>query len=91
MNKIKLILYLIVIILLLTGCANVENINDCVVEEPYGFWNGLLHGIIAPFSFIGSLFSESISMYGVNNTGGWYDFGFALGAGILFSASSNKK
>ena len=23
-------------------------------------------------------------MYAVNNNGGWYDFGFVLGAGILF-------
>lgn len=75
-------------LLLMSGCADVTPIQDCVVDEPYGFWSGLWHGIIAPFSFIGSLFCDSISMYAVNNTGGWYDFGFVLGAGILFGSSS---
>jgi len=27
-------------------------------------------------------------MYAVNNNGGWYDFGFVLGAGILFGGGS---
>ena len=49
-----------------------------------GFFMGLWHGIIAPFTFIVSLFTEKISMYEVHNSGGWYDFGFVLGAGILF-------
>jgi hypothetical protein len=70
--------------LLLTGCADVEHVNDCVQSEPYGFWSGLWHGIISPFSFIGSLFNESIAMYAVNNSGSLYDLGFVLGSGILF-------
>jgi hypothetical protein len=28
-----------------------------------------------------SVFFEDIAMYAVNNTGGWYDFGFVLGVG----------
>lgn len=93
--KLKLIL-LVAILLLATGCANVAT---CVSTEEYGFWNGLWHGIVAPFSFIGSLFSDNIALYAVNNNGNWYDFGFAFGAGILsiggrtYSAhkSSNRK
>jgi hypothetical protein len=27
-------------------------------------------------------------MYGVNNNGGWYDFGFVIGAGIIFGGGS---
>jgi hypothetical protein len=72
----------------LTSCADVENIKPCITDSPYGFWSGLWHGIIAPISFIGSLFFDSISMYAINNSGGWYDFGFVLGAGILFGGSS---
>jgi hypothetical protein len=26
-------------------------------------------------------------MYEVHNNGGWYDFGFVIGAGIIFSGS----
>ncbi|HOP12418.1 MAG TPA: hypothetical protein PLH09_00460 [Lentimicrobium sp.] len=44
--------------------------------------------MIAPVSFTGSLISDSIAMYAVNNNGGWYDFGFVPGAGILFDGSS---
>ena len=72
---------------LLTSCADVTPIKECIVDTPCGFWSGLWHGIVAPLSFIGSLFIDDIAMYAVNNNGGWYDFGFVLGAGILFGAS----
>jgi len=92
-NILKLVLLLLVVITV-SSCANVSHIKSCVEEEQtYGFFSGLWHGIIAPLSFIGSLFSEDIAMYGVNNNGGWYDFGFVLGAGILSkgASSSSKK
>ena len=79
----KKIIIIILITTTLISCADVTPIQECIVNEPYGFGSGLWHGIVAPFSFIGSLFSDSIAMYAVNNTGGWYDFGFVLGAGIL--------
>lgn len=68
----------------LTGCADAVNVTECVTEEPAGFLNGLWHGIIAPVSFFVSLFKESVAIYDVNNNGGLYDFGFVIGAGILF-------
>ena len=72
-----------------TSCADVTNIDECRVDEPYGFWGGLWHGLIAFFAWIGSLFSDDIAIYAVNNNGGWYDFGFVLGSGILgFSIKS---
>jgi hypothetical protein len=49
-----------------------------------GFWMGLWHGIISPVTFVISLFTERVNLYEVHNSGGWYDFGFVLGAGILF-------
>lgn len=87
----KVILYIILFMFLLQGCAEVEPIEACVIDEPYGFFGGLWHGIIAPISFILSLFFDDIAMYAVNNTGGWYDFGFVLGAGILFGSSKAKR
>ena len=83
-GKTALIGYAVLIALFLTGCANVTPIADCVVGEPYKFLGGLWHGVIAPFSFVCSLFIDDVAMYAVNNNGGWYDFGFVLGAGILF-------
>lgn len=90
MNKFKLLgktaifFYLILTILILSGCADVTPIEDCVTEKPAGLLWGLWHGIIAPVSFVGSLFIDDIAMYAVNNNGGWYDLGFVIGAGILF-------
>jgi uncharacterized spore protein YtfJ len=51
--------------------------------EVAGFWLGLWHGIIAPITFIISLFSENVHMYDVHNNGNWYNFGFLLGASII--------
>ena len=72
------------ILILMTGCAPSISVEQCVANDLYGFWGGLWHGIIAPISFVLSLFMDDVAMYAVNNTGGWYDFGFVLGAGILF-------
>jgi hypothetical protein len=48
-----------------------------------GFWLGLWQGIIVPIAFIISLFSDTVSIYEVHNNGGWYDFGFVIGAGFF--------
>lgn len=85
----RLIMHSLCILLaavLFTACADVTVIDECATIEPYGFWSGLWHGIITPISFFGSLFSDSIAMYAVNNNGGWYDFGFVLGAWILWGS-----
>ena len=49
-----------------------------------GFWWGLLHGWIAFFALVGHLFDHDIRMYAFPNSGGWYDFGFVLGAMMFF-------
>lgn len=84
----SLLFFVLIAVLVVAGCADVTNIDACRNAEPYGFLGGLWHGIIAPFSFFGSLFSDKIAMYAVNNNGGWYDFGFVIGAGILFGGGS---
>lgn len=89
MKKTILFSFVIIIILItISGCANVEVIETCVTGKVYGFWNGLWHGIISPISFIGSLFNDEIAVYAVNNNGGWYDFGFILGIGSLGGSST---
>ena len=87
----KLVYLSILLTLILSSCANVTAIDACVIDDPYGFFGGLWHGVIAPFSFVGSLFFDDIAMYAVNNNGGWYDFGFVLGAGILTFGSSKAR
>jgi len=60
------------------------------VEGIPGFWTGLLHGFIAPFSIIGHLFDPSIRLYAFPNSGGWYDFGFILGIGGILGGGASQ-
>lgn len=74
-------------LLVLASCA--PGVNPEVGTPPEGgnvagFWLGLWHGVIAPVTFVISLFTDSVNLYEVHNSGNWYDFGFVLGAGILF-------
>ncbi len=74
-------------VLLLAACAAGPNLYVDTAGtdgEIAGFWMGLWQGIIAPITFIISLFTDDVSLYEVHNNGGWYDFGFVIGAGILF-------
>lgn len=90
MNK-KLTLVALLALVLLSSCANVQhNLNPCLEGHKYGFFGGLWHGIIAPISFIVSLFSNEVSVWAVNNNGNWYSFGFLLGIGGLSFGSSKK-
>jgi hypothetical protein len=66
---------------LLTGCAGNEAVEQCLTGHKYGFFGGLWHGFIAPFDFIGMLFSKEITMYAQNNNGGLYALGFLMGSG----------
>lgn len=74
---------------LLSGCAKAVDVH--ISTEPSGFWLGLWHGIIVPFTFIGSLIWDSVAVYDINNTGGWYDFGFLLGVGAFSFGTSKSR
>lgn len=62
---------------------NIENQEGKVA----GFWLGLWHGLIAPITFIISLFKEDIGVYEVHNNGRWYNFGFIFGLIIIFGGN----
>ena len=84
MKNYKLAIWALIIVLLFlltSSCAHNAGNNCETINELYGFWGGLWHGIVIPFTWIGSLFSENIAIYAINNNGGWYDFGFVLGVG----------
>ena len=72
---------LVLTIILFTGCAQNEAVEQCLTGHTYGFIGGLWHGFIAPFDFIGMLFNKQITMYAQNNNGGFYALGFLLGSG----------
>ncbi len=74
----------------LVSCAGVEPVQECLKGQQYGFLHGLLHGFITPVSFVVGLFNDSVAIYAVNNSGGWYDFGFLLGSGGWGFLAGNK-
>jgi hypothetical protein len=80
-NRNTLMIFLPAAVLLLTGCANNEDVSSCLTGHEYGFFGGLWHGFIAPFDFIGMLFNDEITMYAQNNNGGLYALGFLIGSG----------
>jgi hypothetical protein len=83
-NKlIYLSLFVILALLIFSSCADVQNIEACKTGHVYGFFGGLWHGIIAPVSFVLSLFMDDVAVWAVNNNGGWDSLGFLLGVGSL--------
>lgn len=54
-----------------------------------GFWLGLWHGVIAPVTFVISLFNAEVGVYEIHNVGAWYDFGFVLGLGFIIGGGSS--
>jgi hypothetical protein len=90
MKTLLLAMMAAIMILAIAGCTAGPNdlLNTPDDEgDVAGFWQGLWQGIISPFTFLISLFSETVHVYEVHNNGGWYNFGFLLGASIIFGGS----
>jgi len=82
-NLITHVVIVLLAIFLFSSCAEVQNVDACITGHVYGFFGGLWHGFIAPFSFVCSLFMDNVAVWAVNNNGGWYSFGFLMGVGSL--------
>ncbi len=80
-------LAILTIVFLVLLCASCAPGNTRFEVKPAGFFAGLWHGFICVFTFIISLFSDSVHMYEVNNGGNWYNFGFLIGASLFFGGS----
>jgi hypothetical protein len=94
MRSITLIFVCIFVASVLTGC--VAGSND-MAKTPdsnghiAGFLLGLWQGFISPVTWFLSLFIKNINFYEVHNNGGWYNFGFVAGAGIIFGGSHGAR
>jgi hypothetical protein len=80
-KRITDILLMLLLAVIIAGCANKEVVDACLTGHKYGFWGGLWHGIIAPIDFVVMLFKDNITLYAQNNNGTWYAFGFLIGSG----------
>lgn len=58
-------------------------------DDPAGFWTGLWHGIISFITLIIGIFTDSVQVYELDNTGGWYDFGFLFGVAAFWGGGSH--
>ena len=85
MKKLLFLIAIIAILFLVNHVPGHNPIENIPNKEAYlaDFWMGLLHGIIAPLTFLISLFSDNVNFYEVHNNGRWYNFGFLAGAGIF--------
>ena len=90
---IKRWIILIMTAALIYSCTAGPNPLNTGADTLAGFWKGWWHGFIMLFTFIYSLFSDNVTIYEVNNNGGWYNFGYLLGAMTFWSSghqASNK-
>jgi hypothetical protein len=92
MKKIYLPLLMCILMVGLLGCTAGRNPAEGLggTAGVAGFWLGVWHGFIAPFTFCISLFSHSVHFYEVHNNGNWYNFGFVIGAGIIFGGGGRS-
>jgi hypothetical protein len=81
------LLLLIPFVFLLSSCAAGD--AQFTSESPAGFWYGLWHGVISVITLIIHVFNNDVFVYELNNTGGWYDFGFLLGVICIWGGGSH--
>jgi hypothetical protein len=93
MKNIKFLFLFVLIAFLFTGCATKEVVTGCLTGHTYGFFGGLWHGFIAPFDLFAMIFSDNVTVYATNNSGGWYALGFVFGSGGwgIFAGRSSRK
>lgn len=77
-------------LLVLTGCAPQASVPAGSGADLAGFFLGWWHGFTMLFTFIVSLFNHNVGIYEVDNSGGWYDFGYLLGVMSFFGGGGGS-
>ena len=83
-KNIRQVILIFFIVALLTSCATQPPVS---AFDPPGFFLGLIHGFFIVFSFVAGIFTEN-RIYAFPNSGGWYDFGYLIGAATFLSSSA---
>ena len=90
MKRLLGVFMILMMLIAISGCtAGPNELMDLPDGEGKvaGFWQGLWHGVISPFAFLISLLSDKVHIYEAHNNGGWYNFGFLIGASAIFGGS----
>jgi len=77
---------LVMVAAVASGCA--AGTERFSAEQPAGFWAGVWHGAISVVTLIVHIFNDNVRIYEVDNTGGWYDFGFLFGVICIWGGGS---
>jgi hypothetical protein len=88
MNSLRVIGIIILVLFIFSSCVPGPNKLEKTPDKEgkiAGFFKGIWHGLLAPITFIISIFTTKIRFYEVHNNGFWYNFGFVLGAGLFLS------
>jgi hypothetical protein len=97
-KRLKQVLLLLLVLVLSSGCAHhytPENFTD-----PYGFFSGIWHGMVFPYSLFANIVSWALSILGVDflssvqiigrpNTGLFYYVGFFFGLSAYGGAATS--
>ncbi|WP_374166535.1 hypothetical protein [Arcticibacter sp. MXS-1] len=77
---------LLCLIVITTSCAPAGH-----TSHEYGFFSGLIHGIMFFFALLGKLFGFHVGLYAENNTGFFYWLGFIIGIGGLGGGGASAR
>jgi len=75
-KKILIVAMIAVTVLACTGC--IARVNENTERPPSGFFRGVWHGWIAPFTLILQFVDRDNRMYDPHNTGFAYEIGFYM-------------
>ena len=71
-------------LLFLASCAPEPVCPDPTFgTSSYGFFSGIVHGLVFPIALVGKLFGVDTGLYALNNSGFFYWLGFLIGFGPL--------
>ena len=85
----KNILTAFIAILILTSLSSCAPKGHTSSE--YGFFSGIIHGIVILFALIGKLFGADVGIYAENNSGFFYWLGFIIGIGGIGGGASSAR
>ena len=71
MKKTIKMMAVVILAMALASCADSVTFKEAATRSSVGFLHGFWHGLISPFSWFMSLFSNDVAIYAIYNNGGW--------------------